>query len=743
MSLFQPTNITPDVLNGVGNGTVDVTQDLYVAWQVNGNSPMTAWRIQIYPNTASGTALLTRNGTLSEPFYGVDYDGNVQMFSTTIPQSALSSAGITNGNEYKMIITQYWAASSYIVQRSASVFRTRSTPTVTITNAQALNTCDYTFKAQFTQSQGDAVAWARWTIANMEDVDNPFYDTGKIYTQDLQCYYDGFLKGNTYKISVEVETINGISASASSVVTANWATSSLPGRAWATRINSQSSAVCVSWDGFRYIQPTVTGDYTMDGGLLTLPSGSNVLWNQVNGEAMSLGTPWYMLYCTTLSGASANLVTLTNGASTGNIQLIYDYPNRALSLTINGSTVASLASVRSDETLWVILTNNALYIRRYGRFNALVPSESQTPGLILPPSEGTWSVKLENVYNLSYTQASITAAQIGGAQICDYLQIVNDTITADVIQAVYQDGTYIPTPEQGSGSVVPNTVFLADFIDTLDAGTLTIGGEEITGWAIYRKRSLDSVVKHVANVPIATSAILDYGCASQQGPYTYSVYPIGESIYLTGAFTADPVDPVFWNWSVIECTKTDAKHYEVVNEYVFRNNVTSGGISNNNNPFVTQNFTRFPTVQIAHTNYQSGTLVGLLGQTGFVSYVVQTGDTTASIAERFGTTVDQIMTYNDISQKHPLAQGMTIKVMLPNGYTQYFDDIALRNAVWNLSITENNLFLKNRKGDLIEIRPSAPIVMTTQDNTREQIQSVSLPWVQIGIVDDLYIIGKA
>ena len=51
--LFQPTNIVPDEVSG--QGCVDITDDLEVSWQVNGDSAMTAYQITICENNASST----------------------------------------------------------------------------------------------------------------------------------------------------------------------------------------------------------------------------------------------------------------------------------------------------------------------------------------------------------------------------------------------------------------------------------------------------------------------------------------------------------------------------------------------------------------------------------------------------------------------------------------------------------------------------------------------------------------
>lgn len=45
--LYQPTNISPSMAGALGNGVIDANNSLTVSWQVNGNSPMTAFQITI------------------------------------------------------------------------------------------------------------------------------------------------------------------------------------------------------------------------------------------------------------------------------------------------------------------------------------------------------------------------------------------------------------------------------------------------------------------------------------------------------------------------------------------------------------------------------------------------------------------------------------------------------------------------------------------------------------------------
>ena len=46
--LYQPTNVYPSMTGALGNGVVDANGNLTVSWQVNGNSPLTAFQIVIY-----------------------------------------------------------------------------------------------------------------------------------------------------------------------------------------------------------------------------------------------------------------------------------------------------------------------------------------------------------------------------------------------------------------------------------------------------------------------------------------------------------------------------------------------------------------------------------------------------------------------------------------------------------------------------------------------------------------------
>lgn len=212
--LFQPSNISPDQI--YNTGTVDITQDLDVSWRVNGDSAMTAYKIDFYQNNAASTLVYsTGKVTLDAPFWGVDYTGEVRYYTATIPSATLTGAGMANGNEYKFLITQWWTVNDSVQQYTASLFITRALPVLTLTAIpNPLTSKAHSFTATYSQAQGDGIRWVQWEISEDGNEADPFVNTGPIYgTGELQVDYDGFLTGTTYTIRCTAESANGVEVS--------------------------------------------------------------------------------------------------------------------------------------------------------------------------------------------------------------------------------------------------------------------------------------------------------------------------------------------------------------------------------------------------------------------------------------------------------------------------------------------------------------------------------------------------
>ena len=126
--LFQPTNITPDTRGAFGNGVVTIDtgvtiwQDyVYVSWQVNGNTPMTAFQID-FTDMSGNPLYSTGKLTSGCPFYGTAPGGTTQLFSYTIGplEGTTESSFLRQEPEGLMRITQWWGSGTndYVEQQS-------------------------------------------------------------------------------------------------------------------------------------------------------------------------------------------------------------------------------------------------------------------------------------------------------------------------------------------------------------------------------------------------------------------------------------------------------------------------------------------------------------------------------------------------------------------------------------------------------------------------------------------------
>lgn len=687
----MPTNITPDYLGSLGNGIVPPTLPLSVTWQVNGNSPMTAFKIDFYENSDVAT-LMYSTGKLTDgcPFYGTDSLGNKQMFAYDIDDQDLLDV-MDAYTDLKLVITQWWSNDDYVVQASPSAFTVKENPTITLP-VSTVTTREATFTATYSQADGDALNWVRWQIAYNSDTGkaNPFYDSGNIYnTALLQTTYDGFFSGTIYAIKCMIETQSGVTADTGWVAfPCNYNMQTLTGTVEATQA-CHKSAVKVEWNGFRYISGQATGPYDIiNDGEIDLPTGSSVRWDEVNGTPMSLTAPWYLAYKGTLVNADAELFSIEMDEEDV-LVLDYVYASRQLILKLNNTAKATISNVSSTATVVAVVTADRLYYRLEYMTGGLYPSDTLYPANTLYPADDTIpAITVHNVA-ISYTQGNITGVEMYGAQHGDYLQVIEGTatVTTPLIVSAITEGTYTPTPTDG-------TVFLADFMGDLSAGTLYISGTEIDGWAIYRN-DIDNNFMHVADVPMEDSVVYDYSARSQQGPYTYYVYPIGTDTYITQPMISNTISPRFWDWTILECSRDVDGTFELVREFRFNKNVSTNAMSNNNSPSISKNFTPYPTVQLSNQNYHSSSFTALIGD-----------------------------------------------IALTDGTLTYYDTLARRDAIESLSTTLNHLFLKNRKGDLMEIRLAGEVSFATADNSPTQALTVTIPWVQIGEATKASIIAK-
>lgn len=682
MALYQPTNIFPSSFAGVGGGVIDVTDPLTVSWQVNGSSAMTAYRIQIYENTTASRQVYDSGQTsVSPPLYGVTSTGEVNYFQTTIPANRLTSLSNGFASGYKMLITQWWNGGS-IQQLSPSFFLTRTNPTVAVSVPATVTARSVAFTGDYAQAQGDTLDWFRWELALQEDLEDPIEDSGYIYgTEDIQVTYDGLFTDTAYSVRLTIQTENGVQATTGwQNFTAQYEISEMEG--YVDACLSPMEGVVLQWPRISYIPGTPDGEYGVTGGQLVLPPGSSITWDERNGEEMNIPAPWTLAWSGIVPVTGTSPVWQTTG---GGHTLSFSIQRQLISLVMDGETLASveIPQILHNYTIRMVLTPREFHVYYPVKENGLYPQTTLYPSTTLYPMDGDISWR-RFAYPLTWVQPSIESITLYGEQRCDFLSVIGGEVSGTLLGDLLMDFEFEP-------EWTLDTWFLAGFEGTgINAGNITPSGDAIVGAAIYRLKEGERRLELVANVDIGRSTIVDEGFRNQS-TYTYYVFVLGENTYVSAPLISNPITPMFWNWTVLDCTEDNSGTYHMEAAHLFRNSVSTDSISNNNTPSLLQNFTPYPLRQPSSYNFKSSTLTGYIGR------------------------VD----------------------MREN---QYIDTVDMAEALYNLSVSTNPKFLRDRKGNLWRIQTNAAVSMQTGDSQVPQPYFGSFPWAEVGTVDGVSII---
>lgn len=356
MAIYQPTNITPSTFLGTSAGVIDADDNVSISWQVNGTSALMAFGIDIYEN-ATASALVHHFGysLVNNPFYGTDEKGNPR-FYVYEPGSTWATNGLSNGNTYKLKITQIWKNNpgdseemqKQTYQNSDVIFVTRAKPSVSVSpGSGTLSSVSQTFTGAYTQAQNDALTWVRWVLSDSEG--NVLDDTGTIYTGVLSYTYDGFFSGQTYSLKCTVQTSSGAAVSVTNNYAVSYETAEQAGGI-SLSCNPDDS-VTLSWAAGADIPGTPSaGDYgTLSGGVLHLAAQRSITWSTVNGAAMAFSSP----YCFAWRGRIGETVTETVTVNSGTWELWKTYPetrNTAESHTMSAGAWSSNPSATTKGT---------------------------------------------------------------------------------------------------------------------------------------------------------------------------------------------------------------------------------------------------------------------------------------------------------------------------------------------------------------------------------------------------------
>lgn len=155
--LYEPTNIIPSIITQTG--TIASADPVSVQWQVNGTSPMSAFQIDVYLDNADST-FVHSTGVITAypesgannllPFYGKDRLGEYVPFTYTPTSTTWASWGLTDGNNYKFVITQFF---------TLPVDTYAANNTITVQSGQAGT-------AYFSYAKGGTTYYPTFTIYN-------------------------------------------------------------------------------------------------------------------------------------------------------------------------------------------------------------------------------------------------------------------------------------------------------------------------------------------------------------------------------------------------------------------------------------------------------------------------------------------------------------------------------------------------------------------------------------------------
>lgn len=521
MALFQPSHIIPSNLSGFGNGVVSSASNVSVSWQVNGNSAMTAFQIDIYQNNAEST-LVHSTGVVSSgyglPFYGTDNKGNTKEFLYN-PNSTWASLGLVDGTSYKLKITQYWnGTANSVVQSSESAFVAKTAPTLSIDNlAATVQTVSESFAGVFGQAQGDGINWARWELSVAENGSYEVIDdTGAINTADLAYSYDGLMTETDYAIRLTVETQSGV------VVTTGWndfsVSYSSPEASGTVSLQYDADNECalLSWQKATDIPATTSNGATVNANqTVSISEGGLLEWTQVDGQAMSF-TAFYSAYWRgNVSPVAKLYATLPDDLSQERTQDVAFSPDGA---TLYVASDNGFIYVFKKQASGAFAFNNSYFV---STFPVLCMAVSQD-GSSLVAAGGRGSVGFATVLdaNTLETKTSISAsfnAPVRTATYCGTALFLGGGFTGGgVVLDSVDYTTFVRLSENGavlSSAYANGTLFIGGEIEGYAAGYSVSSGSSLSVTKIGTilmdgTNSFDGIINTISLNPTGTLACI-------------------------------------------------------------------------------------------------------------------------------------------------------------------------------------------------------------------------------------------
>lgn len=594
MALFQATNIYPDMKGGVKNGVVLIpsgsvtVSTVDVSWSVNGNSRMTAYKIDFYQNTAA-SAFTGSTGkiTLGSPFAAISADGTENRFTATVDFSLFSGAYAGTGTlQGKFKITMWWGsgADDYVEQRSLSVFEVSKAGSLSIIGQAGIGG-DVAFTGLYIPPLSSVYGtvplnWTRWEIYPGTVGGEPLQDTGKVWGATEYEWEPDTLAPGRYAVRFSAEQVNG--AEIFAVEYADILQSDV------TTVTGLLSVGCAGSNGAVKIR------FTPEDIITPIPgSGSDTFF--IPGEMFS-GNPWHLIWLGTLT-EDTPLFTIQCKDGTS-VTAQYNSGSQDFTFSPPGTDTGGQYDVHIGDEVVICLTT--------GNFSAGTDTGFQwTIHDTIGQGVGDFAV------NGTYAQSEIVSITIYNNAATSSFTVGFGTNNNE-IKAGYDD------PTKGAIFEGPKV----HYPDGYGHATALYLGASQSVQALFRKETDQSGLTFIGNFESLgedyITELLDYSAVNGKS-YQYLVLENGESGGNAAISYSEAVTPCFTNWLLVEAEPKNSgwagknQSYEAVRAFLFTGNVNYGSYSNGSGRNIQPSFTPYPVVMRSTQNRRQGTLTGLIG----------------------------------------------------------------------------------------------------------------------------------
>ena len=278
-----------------------------------------------------------------------------------------------------------------------------------------------------------------------------------------------------------------------------------------------------------------------------------------------------------------------------------------------------------------------------------------------------------------------------GKQTCDYVYIQTDNPNFSYVD---------DEPLEWNDT----TSFYANFSNKenrLAAGNSTLVGS-ISGYEIYRRKYNESNAEYIGTVSNAdenkyiSDVMVDY--AAKNGvEYVYYLFPNMETTEsgtsLSPVITKQlALDAPYWSLLIVDETEEENVFY-LDKMFKFELNLQTDEMNNNAQVTISQNFTKYPTLQYGASNYWSGSLSSLCG-------------------------------------------------FIASNCIDYVQNVNMLEELKSISSDTRRKFLKDISGNLWEVNVSAPISISTENMALQDVKTWKFSWVEVGDTKGISIINN-